>query len=107
MLQAQLQVLATQTQTQQAQILEMERREAQRVADSQRLQDVLLFVATLQNVPGVVVPPSLLAQAVPPSVGTPVSILLFIPLAFEAILQLLMNSLLLCAATVLWFEPDS
>jgi hypothetical protein len=76
MLQAQLQVLATQTQTQQAQILEMERRE----------EDVLSFVASLQSVPGVVVPPSLLAQAVPPPAGTPVSILLFIPLAFEAIL---------------------
>jgi hypothetical protein len=76
MLQAQLQALATRTQTQEQQILEMQHRE----------QDVLSFVASLQSVPGVVVPPSLLAQAVPPPAGTPVSILLFIPLAFEAIL---------------------
>jgi hypothetical protein len=41
----------------------------------QRMQDVITFMANLQSVPGVVVPPSLLALVVPPpSLGIPVSI---------------------------------
>lgn len=78
MLQARIEELTTQTQTQQAQIQEMARREEQRSVDRSQFQDMLTFVASLQNLPGVVVPPSLIAAAVPPSpppVGTPVSIL--------------------------------
>ena len=57
--------------------LEMEAIQAQRAAEVQRLQDMFSFMASLQALPGVVVPQSLLAPVVappPPPVGTPVSI---------------------------------
>ena len=55
--------------------LEMEVVQAQRAAEAQRLQDMFSFMASLQALPGVVVPQSLLAPVVaPPPVWTPVSI---------------------------------
>jgi regulator of protease activity HflC (stomatin/prohibitin superfamily) len=77
MLQADLRRLEAQ-QTAQAEVhrLEMEVVQAQRVAEAQRMQDMFSFMASLQALPGVVVPESLLAPIVarPPPAGTPVSI---------------------------------
>ena len=77
MLQADLRRLEAQQAAQaEAHRLEMEAVQAQRAAETQRLQDMFSFMASLQTLPGVVVPQSLLAPVVapPPPVGTSVSI---------------------------------
>jgi regulator of protease activity HflC (stomatin/prohibitin superfamily) len=77
MLQADLQRLEAQQAAQaEAHQLEMEAVQAQRAAEAQRMQDMFSFMASLQALPSVVVPQSLLAPVVtrPSPVGTPVSI---------------------------------
>ena len=76
MLQADLRRLEAQQVAQaEAHRLEMEAVQAQRAAEAQRLQDMFIFMASLQALPGVVVPQSLLTPVVaPPPAGTLVSI---------------------------------
>jgi hypothetical protein len=91
--------------------LEMEAVQVQRAAEEQRMRDMFSFMSSLQALPGVVVPESLLAPIVapPPPIGTPVSMYswLFTPLACAALVHILMNSLLFGAASVGGFEPES
>jgi hypothetical protein len=89
----------------------MEVVQAQRAVEEQRMQDMFSFMSSLQALPGVVVPRSLLVPIVapPPPVGTPVSMYswLFTPLACAALVYIVMNSLLFGAASVGVFEPES
>ena len=80
--------------------------------DAQRAADMGTFFSSL-NIPGVVVPPSLLSPFVHTptllGIGTPVSIYawLFIILASAVVLQVLMNLLLVCAGKLRGFGADS